>query len=168
LLCMDAGLRGCGVAQFQSGRLARAEYIPNTARTERGAGAHSEMAVEVLKWVAHFYAGGGFWVVEFPRIYPVEKQVGDQNDLLEVAGVASAVTSAIRTKWPTTKLKSVLPRDWKGTVKKEVMTERILSKLAESETAVIVCREPSLRHNVIDGVGIGLAQLGRLNERRFW
>lgn len=168
LITMDPGLRGCGIAQFASGRLARAAYIPNTSKKERGPVAHAHMAQEAVAWIAHYYAGGGFFVVEFPQVYAAEKQKGDPNDLLEVAGVASAVTAGVLLKWPNTKLKSVLPREWKGSVRKDVMTARIEKQLAESERAAIVRVSEELDHNTLDGVGIGLAELGRLNERRYW
>lgn len=97
-------------------------------------------------------------VIELPQVYYGAKQKGDANDLVSLAFAAGKIAS--RFVCYTT----VKPRDWKGTVKKEVMLKRILSKLTDGELTILkgLGLPKSLEHNVVDAVGIGLHSLGRL------
>lgn len=57
----------------------------------------------------------------------------------------------------------VTPEQWKGCVPKEIHQPRILSRLMMEELYLVrAVLPPSLRHNAIDAVGIGLHHLGRL------
>ena len=163
VVAVDPGLRGCGVAVFRLGQLVHARYVHNTASsTLRGPLAHAAMALEVRQNVTGV-APGALLVIEFPMVYPAMNQKGDQNDILEVAGVASAVAAMLNVRGYA--VRHYRPREWKGTIKKEVMTRRIQSRLADVETLAIVRESATLDHNTLDAVGIGLAFLGRLNEK---
>jgi hypothetical protein len=76
----------------------------------------------------------------------------DPQDLIDVNLVAGHVA----TRW-------TLPHEWKGMVSKENHQPKILEKLDEKELALVNAVMPkSLRHNVIDAVGIGLVDNERL------
>lgn len=163
-LCIDPGLRGCGGAIYKSGILYRAQYIVNTNQNDRGPVAHSEMATQVHRWAGsniEFTKLPELHVfVEFPRIYPHSgQQKGDLNDLLDVAGVASAVITAF---YPAT-CKYFYPAEWKGNIEKKIMTERIKKGLNSGEQMKI--EKSSKDHNIVDAAGIGLHVLGRLNRK---
>lgn len=167
ILCIDPGLRGCGVAFFEGAQyLYRAEYVKNTAVEGRGYDAHRSMAVAVWNSVpAHAI---NEIIIEHPVYYGSKHEKGDPNDLLDVVAVGAAI--AAKAYHPEGKRQIVttrFPRDWKGQVPKEIMTERIKASLTQEELDnVIACRK-DLLHNVYDAVGIGLHALGRLNKRKY-
>lgn len=101
---------------------------------------------------------GDSLVIEVPQIYRGVKSRGDPNDLIWVAFEAGRVAGRCRD------VEAVLPRRWKGTIRKEVMVRRILSKLTDAELQKLkgLGLPPSKEHNVCDAVGIGLWKLGRL------
>jgi hypothetical protein len=88
----------------------------------------------------------------------------DPNDLLPLAYLCGAVhvrVPAFQTLMP-------LPREWKGSLKKEVFTKQILMRLHKDELTVIneVKCPPSKLHNVIDAAGLGLWALGSLRTEK--
>lgn len=94
-------------------------------------------------------------VVEKPQVY--RKSPGDRNDLIDLAVAAGMLGGRFKNR------KYVLPREWKGNVPKEIMNDRVLTKLTEDEKSKIEYpKRKSLSHNVLDAVGIGLWALKRL------
>lgn len=157
--CVDPGLRGCGVAEFIGGGLYRAAYIPNPAREGTGYLVYGSMALAVHQWCSCDVKG---IIIEHPRIYPQSsQQKGDPNDIVSVAAVGAAI-AAVRD-WHG--VESVYPANWKGQVPKDVMTERIRRSLAVEESVVIEPCAASLKHNVLDAIGMGLHKLNRINKR---
>ncbi len=159
-VAVDPGLRGCGVAWFQDGTLAEAVYIPSEELHERGARCFVVMANAVYQWRAIRNITGLPVLVELPQVYHSKHQKGDQDDLIQLAGVVGAICQT-----SCDCVRTVRPREWKGTVAKDVMTRRIESRLDDLERAAIVRWSAALDHNTLDAVGIGLWQLGRLNGR---
>lgn len=158
-LCVDPGLRGVGVAIFAGNQLQRAAYLENPAKSGRGYKVAYEMARALYDWL-----GGETCpvaVVEFPRIYPGHAKI-DNNDLIDIATVGAAIATWCEAH----EIVSVFPADWKGTVKKEVMTARIKEALSPAESLRIDknCQR-RLLHNVYDAVGIGLHRFGRLSKK---
>lgn len=158
-LCVDPGLRGVGVAVFEGKMLARAAYLENPAKSGRGYKVAYEMARALYDWLDGETCPVA--VVEFPRIYPGHAKI-DNNDLIDIATVGAAIASWCEAH----EIVSVFPADWKGTVKKEVMTSRIKAELSAVEAGKVdkSCRR-SLLHNVYDAVGIGLWRFGRLHKK---
>ena len=158
MLCVDPGLRGCGVAEFTAGNLTRAAYVKNPVLSGRGYGAHSQMARAVHEWRSSVSEK---CIIEHPRVYPGSaQQKGDPNDLLDVCAVGAAIASICEVATDT-----VFPSDWKGQVPKEMMTERISKAITPEERLTIEKCPATLMHNVVDAVGIGFHALGRLNKR---
>lgn len=162
-VAVDPGLRGCGVAIFTRGTLMRAAYVKNSMESGRGYAAHAAMADAVDKWMTtREPLNTSDIIIEFPQIYGAStSKKGDDNDLLDLAGVGGAIASMFNTM----RILSPHPRDWKGQVPKETMTERIRRALSDTERANIEKCPASLMHNVLDAAGIGLWQLGRLNKK---
>lgn len=142
---IDPGKHWCGVAGWYGGSLVFAGLVKNFQ--------------EVRETVKLFFPDGvATCFVELPQVYP--QSPVDPNDLIAVA-FAAGQASAI----PGVRLvHTILPREWKGQVKKEVMTARIKSRLYpdESDRVFLPRAEKTLAHNVYDAIGIGLKVLGRL------
>ena len=96
-------------------------------------------------------------IIELPQVYMGSKSKGSPNDLIKVA-FAAGQTVMGRV------YETVSPRQWKGTIKKEAMLKRILSRLDDRELSLLkgLGLPKTVEHNVIDAVGIGLWKLGRL------
>lgn len=101
-------------------------------------------------------------VVEKPQVYPQRHWRGDPNDLISIALVAGAVARAYGQK----SLVLVKPHDWKGTRDKDADNDYTLKNLTEIERECIDRLElpKTLRHNVIDAVGLGLWYLDRRSK----
>lgn len=68
------------------------------------------------------------------------------------------IAGHVGTEW-------VYPHDWKGMQSKDVHQPKILACLSTEERALVdAVKPPSLRHNCIDAVGIGLQENGRLKD----
>ncbi len=159
MICVDPGLRGCGVALFRAGNLVRASYVTNPVTSGGGYGAHKAMGLAVSR--SYGYVGISRIIIEHPRIYPAAQQKGDLNDLLDVTGVGSSVAAC----YPTVESETLYPYDWKGNVEKKVMTERISRSITNEEREGIEKCYAKLMHNTLDAIGIGLYKLGRVNKR---
>lgn len=156
MLCVDPGLRGCGVAEFNEHELLRAAYVKNPVEFGRGYVAHNGMGGAVAGWCHKASVA----LIEHPVIYPGSaQQKGDLNDLLDVVAVGASVASHY------SKPITVFPSDWKGNVPKDVMTERIRRAITDEERSRIEKCPANLMHNVLDAIGIGLWKLGRINKR---
>jgi hypothetical protein len=158
IVSIDPGVRGCGVAMFDEAGLCWARYLSNRAKTGDDYFAANFMASEV------FYAvvdeEPKFAIIECPMVYRGAQQKGAQSDIIAVAGVSYA--TAARLAPVGVSCQRVFPYQWKGQVPKEIMLKRIESTLKAQELARIEKTPKSLRHNVIDAVGIGLHYFGRL------
>jgi hypothetical protein len=165
LVSCDPGIRVAGLAVFRDGALAHAELLRNPAKKARGPEAWWAMAgvarsrVEALMLArTELSSEVHEFVVEVPQIYRFGKVRVDPDDLIQLAGVGGAVGSVLRPRAAT----GYYPRQWKGSVDKQVMVERILSRLSLAEKKALAPCPPSLAHNQVDAVGLGLYHLGRL------
>ncbi len=151
MISIDPGTQGIGLAVWYPPELLCAAYVPLTGET-------LEARVQSIKTIlkAPTLACCDRLVLEYPQIY--RGTPADPNDLLGLALVDGALLACIST--PNAQL--VLPREWKGTVKKDVMCRRIESRLTPIEQRRLKDVKKSVRHNMVDAVGIGLWALGRL------
>lgn len=161
-LFIDPGLRGVGAALFDGPVLTRASYVKNPVEHGRGYFAHASLAHAVRAAYPHDVRV----FIEHPRVYPGMPET-DPNDLLDVVAVGSAIASQYFGAPSVEMVKTVFPSEWKGTVKKEVMTERIYKKLTPEELLCIEQCPRHLFHNVLDAVGIGLWHFRRLNHKQY-
>lgn len=103
-------------------------------------------------------------VGEWPQVYPDERNVDPNRNLLPLAGVVAHVSGMLPSDVRRTVYR---PREWKGTLKKEAFTKRILERLTPQERQLIEAIQPEgLRHNATDAAGLGLFHLGRLKPTR--
>lgn len=167
LLSLDPGIRGSGVALFNDGKLVACDYVKNPVKKGNDLEAIRSMALAVGRWTATDNLDVGALVCEYPQIYGPAFSKGDNNDLLALAGVGSALAAL----YPDVPVTTVLPREWKGQVPKETMHGRIRGRLDGSEADVWHAAEKrggALFHNTADAVGIGLWHLGRLAPKKAW
>jgi hypothetical protein len=157
LLAVDPGLRACGCAVFRDGQLVRAEHVKGSKNGERAEA-----------WTQMFYA---IWestksdrveelAIEFPTTYGGKSSRGDTRDLLDLASVVGAICAGFLHA----KIKVYLPAEWKGQCDTDkIILPRVLKRLSEAEQAAVIWPSAkSLRHNVTDGIGIGLVHLKRM------
>src|SRR5262245_29015263 len=136
MITIDPGVHGSGIAWWSNGHLVQISY-------------HTVLPPQVDYHNI---------VIEIPQVYLGSKSKGNPNDLIRLAYAAGCLVGdrlGVETVWP---------RQWKGTIKKEAMLRRILSKLTPFELGMLqgLGLPPSKEHNVTDAVGIGLWKLGRL------
>ena len=161
ILAIDPGLRGSGVAYFEDGHLVRAGYVKSPEKVRTGAPAWFAMSDAIDAWAP---TNPGLIVIEQQRLRP-GKEKGNPQNMMELQGVVGTVLGYYHRNTIT---EAWYPEQWKGSVKKEVMTARILHRLTLEEFQIldaVKCAE-SLKHNVIDAIGIGLFHLGRLKHER--
>lgn len=168
LVSVDCGVRGCGVAVFDGAKLSTATYVKNPQRHGQGANSALAMAQAVKQWFCqgcspYFKHSPDELAIETMRVYEASEQKGDQNDLLGVQLVAGAITGIMGCP-----VVSYVPQEWKGSVDGDVFTKRIISRLSETEKQAITYVSESVDHNTIDGVGVGLKRLGRLDAHRVY
>jgi hypothetical protein len=148
LVSLDPGLRGCGVAWWHAnGSLAHVAYLRNPVKKGDGPAAwmgYTKGVYHTLQ-VEHF-------ISEVPQVYRAGASKGDPDDLIQLAGVVGVFACLFHATTYT----GVKPREWKGQVPKDVHHARLVKTLTPEELAMVeASAPPSLRHNVLDAVGIG-------------
>ena len=143
MLSVDPGTKDMGWALWQGDRMVRCGI------------ARGQDWIEAVLNMPPLTVGQLF--IEDQQIYRNSRI--NAHSLLSVARVVGAVVFYYNT--PLTVL--VLPRAWKGQLPKEVCGRRTISKLDPAEQAVLgkTNYAKSIRHNLIDAIGIGLWGLGR-------
>jgi hypothetical protein len=162
IVSIDPGIRATGVGVFLDQQLVDSGYIRNPLEAGLGAVEAFYMAREIDKWLCmHGQPIIDVLVLEWPQVYQVSK--GDPNDLLPLSGVDAALVTKL---WhPSLVVRQYLPREWKGQAPKEVMCERIKSRLTPPELDRVF-DAGALTHNVLDAIGLGLHYLGRLSPKK--
>ncbi len=98
--------------------------------------------------------------IELPQIYSNGK--ARPQDLVTLAVRVGEVKAKAEARGCRVEL--VWPHEWKGSLSKDIMGKRILSKLDNLELEIfnrVKCAKTK-RHNIEDAIGIGLHVLGRL------
>lgn len=166
---IDPGYRYCGVAVFSDEVLVTADLV-EAKKWEVEAQQFAETAKCVWEFlettVDKASLSAAQFAIEYPQQYTfspapreaVQRLVGTIGAIL---GKVQSETSGLSVRVSTYK-----PREWKGQVPKEIMAERILSRLSSDEVNVIPAMSKSKAHNVTDAVGVGLHHLKRLKRKR--
>lgn len=148
LFGIDPGVKACGVALFVDGELLSVEHT-NTLPSNAALASLVKADIHV--------------VVEKPQVYRTLK--GDPNDLVDVAvaggEMLGRILQAVDAKDAV--VERIVPAVWKKQLPKTVVRDRVERLLSAEEQKVLMrCRlAPSLMHNVVDAVGIGLWGLKR-------
>jgi hypothetical protein len=137
MISVDPGVHGSGLAFWEGNRLIAVTYeVPQVAEG---------------RYLEHM-------IIEVPQVYMGSRSKGNPNDLIKLAFEAGRIACMAPTH------EVIKPRTWKGTIKKEVMLRRILTKLDDTELAYLKALNlpPSKEKECVDAIGIGLYILGRL------
>jgi hypothetical protein len=154
LLAVDPGISACGCALFAGRTLVQAQLVRNTCSdTADLAERFKCMAIAVCD--AH--EGVSSLAIEYPVAYRKrEFHKGDQNDLLKIAAVVGTILARLGV--PS---RLYFPYDWKRQMTKAITRRRVEKRLSMAEAAVVVLPAATLQHNVFDGIGVGLHDVGR-------
>jgi hypothetical protein len=168
LFSVDPGLRTAGVAMFRDSVLIHAGLARSEEEHARGPAAWLKMGEAVAALVASWTDGTTFAeqdtmeiVCELMQVYGRAVSAADPADLMELMGVNGVIIS----QFDGAKACGYRPAEWKKSVPKSIHNQRILNRLTHAETKVLDNDPtiiPSLRHNAVDAVGIGLHHLLRL------
>jgi hypothetical protein len=170
---VDPGINHCGLSVFVDGKLHGAHLIEPAVRSA-GIGYRVSHAADAVARVLEAHrprlttAVEHRVMLEWPQVYMPGKSKGDNNDLLPLAAVDGAI--AVLACHLGYNVDAVGPDDWKGgPVPKKIMFGRIVQRLEPAERELLSDQlqgvAESLKHNVVDGVGIALFALGRLQPR---
>lgn len=171
LLAVDPSVRSPGAALFYAGELRACARILVKSDAERAE--RSRVVVEAIRqWAigaVHAVHSGHppitAVITEWPQWYAVGKSKVNPNDLACLAGIGGALATA----YPGATVSSPTPREWIDGLPKATRGDpwatprgvRIKSRLAPAELALVPAQ-----HDAIDGCGLGLWLLGRLQLRR--
>jgi hypothetical protein len=149
---VDPGCHGFATAFFKNGVLIAVNY-----RTLDGS------LDEKIKALPEFITAEGYDLVcERPITYSGRSARGDTNDLLDLSILIGAY--AAKSQWKS--IKFVKPYEWKGSLRKATTKRLCLQELSNEEKDILqrgLNEAPRKRElDLMDSVGIGLAQLGRL------
>jgi hypothetical protein len=159
LVALDPGLRLCGVALFTDGVLTAAALVRNPVKTVRGPAAWFGMGTAVKEWLAPKTDRVDMFVCELMQVY---KHTRNPADLIELAGVDGACAVSVNAL----DFGCYQPRQWKPPHLRELRdktkhNEWTWSKMTDLEKAAVEPCAPSLKHNVMDAIGIGFFYLKR-------
>jgi hypothetical protein len=89
-------------------------------------------------------------LIENPVIYPRSK--ARPADILKVA----RIVGWYEHQFSLCKVQLVEPREWKGTIPKEIMLRRIFAHLTSQEKVKV----KGMPHDTLDAIGLGLWKIG--------
>lgn len=163
VLAFDPGVQATAMCCFTKGRIQSLILIPATAGHPRLFGIVDAVrrALPDVRPMAT--------VIEYPEIYTsVRSWKGNPNNIRDLAAVAFAIATEVDYKYdhyPSL----VLPRLWKGQVPKDCHHARILAGLTATQRrsveAALAKVAPSLRHNLLDALGLALWRLSARVEK---
>lgn len=183
LLAIDSSIASAGVALFCGGALVAADAVRCAPREgESSAERCLRMSELICDWAARQKARPRFLVVEWPQIYQrshlrKEQQGADPNDLVGMAGVASAVAAVLSlaaiSRGERLEVVSYKPGEWLGgsalakatTKKKARLSPRARSIEKRLTSAELKIWSEVTSHDAIDAVGLALHALGRDPQR---
>lgn len=146
-LGFDPAVKGVGVAQLGAdGLLVAARFYKTPPWGEEGWTDAVMCSVQTIQGPV-----SEAWI-EFPQVYG--KSRAPAEDILRIAAVSGGIACAVRSSFPTAKIRFVLPRVWKKNVPKEVMLRRIFESLTEEERARIEETRASYVGDALDAIGI--------------
>lgn len=151
-LYLDPGTKGIGWAQFTGEALTACGLALTTQR---------ELYLALSSLVRQIPRDADVWVEEMTVRGEADERY-QPKDLLRVQWMGAAVGAAVA--YPGLP-HPVQPRTWKGSTPKAIHQPRIVKALTPAERGVmdrdLADVRPSLRHNAVDAIGIGLWRVGR-------
>lgn len=151
---VDPGKKMAGVAVFEDRKF-------SSAWLARGRN-WLDTAIVIIDELGRRYSeevlASAHWVIELPQIYTQDKLRGDPNDLVSLVLVVGALGAMIGDQ---NRITTYLPRQWGGTVPKDIKNKRVQKKLSDEELSRVELPAKSYQHNVWDAIGIGMYHVRR-------
>lgn len=159
LVSIDPGVYSCAVAVWKAcnGPLGTSEPVLYGAGLSTPSDA-SRTSLEVLTLIESLGASLAPVVIETPVKYATRRSTHKDVERMLV------VVRELKSAYPPASWREVSPFAWKGNTPKGIQAARILSALSKEEHDAVTWPKKSLRHNVIDAIGIGLWHTGRLGR----
>jgi len=152
-ISIDPGFRYFAYSIFHEGKIVKADLIKTKSQQWDKWTNQPPSFIEIDDVIDSFNWVGKKALIEFPEIYT---QTPNPNDIIKLASACGAYTSILQRKGFD--VEWVKPKEWKGTVPKNIMLNRIVAKIHEDEYNNIIKPKD---HNVIDAIGVGLWKIKR-------
>jgi len=153
LISIDPGFRYFAFAIFSEGRIVKAGLSKTSSEQWEVWDTQPPDFTNLIEILGTVTWSSKTAVIEFPQVY---QETPNPNDIVKLAAGCGAYTAVLQSQG--FEVSWVKPKDWKGTVPKDIMLKRILAKIDPSE---YTCIEKPKDHNVIDAIGVGLWKLKR-------
>lgn len=164
LLVIDPGKNALGWAYFGDAGFCVAAGVVRAGEDEETAYAARACMMALHKAIMHLPTAKRL-VTEQMVVYPGPQSKSDPNDLITLTFIAGGGHFLCA---PDAELVLIKPAMWKGQVSKEIVKQRMEKRLTPLESKLLEASlqsvVPSLRHNGIDAVSIGLVDLGRMGR----
>ena len=164
---IDPGVHKCGVAiaQYKTwpghgmARVTCSAFVARADYAEMPCVTGMDMASQIVLRLQPMADGPVCICIEGQQIYPSEKSEGDPNDMVKVAVVAGALAGALAyacavSNTPKPRLAMPLPREWKGSVPKDIHHKRLARDYPHWVEPVEADTPKSLQNHVWDAVGL--------------
>ena len=169
-LSIDPGIRGCGCALWDSGKLVAAAYVKNSDEVCAVPRQCANMADKIAVWTLGIVHPAMQLVLEWPQTYGGRSSRGDANDLFPLAGIDGALAAI----FPAANITHYVPHAWKGSLEKPSKTSepysvesRVRDRLSTEEAANVKWpTNVKLSWDVTDAIGVGLKFHGRFERKR--
>jgi len=130
VIAIDPKLAGSGYAVARGTKLVHVGLarVPRAMRDLEGRIEHQ------ARLIAHAaqQPSGPTVIGEFPVVYPGDRNVADPNDLVQLAGLVCGVANRLRPG----RLLLPKPREWKGTISKDVHHARLVKAHPRAEALI--------------------------------
>lgn len=163
LITFDCGLSYVGAAlyDFEKQSLIDCYYIDTGIDAREEAEQTADLVKKIFLTFQTFLEHT-LIVVEYPEQY--SHTPAPRSSVQGLACTGGGIVSML--KKDSNKVEFVLPKTWKGQVPKDIMLNRIVAKLSDTEKQILESKNyiKSKKHNVIDAIGLGLFKLNRLRS----
>jgi len=163
LIAFDCGLSYVGAAlyDFEKQSLRDCYYIDTGIDAREEAEQTADLVKKIFLTFEAFLEHT-LIVVEYPEQY--SHTPAPRSSVQGLACTGGGIVSML--KRDSNKVEFVLPKTWKGQVPKDIMLNRIVAKLSDTEKQILESKNyiKSKKHNVIDAIGLGLFKLNRLRS----
>ena len=158
IVCIDPGVRHAGISIFFEGELTHA-FLVKGPKLDDPLGLvdiiAQELDVRIRDWKT--------LIIEKPTLRGGPRKKGMRVEDIVRLSFNVGLFLELRHNALCTRAETPFPEDWKGTVKKEIMLERIPTFLTKEELGRVEwTRNKERNKDITDAIGIGLWKTGRM------
>jgi Holliday junction resolvasome RuvABC endonuclease subunit len=155
VLGIDPDLHHAGVAVVKQDGSVIVDGVVLTSDKLTANDAVASQIDQGVRWMRSIYDDApriGRIVVESQRNYPGKHRHENPDDLIRLGQVAGALATAALQTWHQAEVWIVDPHAWKGSIRKEIMHQRIAARILEHGFTVLGPH----RSHVLDAIGLAL------------